>query len=102
MNLALRRDLGLCGGRPRRSGLQQVDPEEDDKYEDNWIEFLTGNVAGEAALIDGLDVASIEEATRVGIRAACRGRGHGLIRISAGNYGGSLGPYHFHLRKILR
>ncbi len=53
-------------------------------------------------VIDGLDVASIEEATRVGIRAACRGRGHGLIRISAGNYGGSLGPYHFHLRKILR
>ena len=53
-------------------------------------------------VIDGLDVASIEEATRVGIRAACRGRGNGLIRISAGNYGGSLGPYHFKLRKILR
>lgn len=29
---------------------------DDDKYEDNWIEFLTGNVAGEAALIDGMDV----------------------------------------------
>lgn len=53
-------------------------------------------------VIDGLDEQCIEEATRVGIRAACRGRNHGVLRISAGNYGGSLGPYHFHLRKILR
>ena len=53
-------------------------------------------------VIDGLDVESIEEATRVGIRAACRGRRHGMLRISAGNYGGNLGPYHFKLREILR
>ena len=53
-------------------------------------------------VIDGLDVESIEEATRVGIRAACRGRNHGVLRISAGNYGGNLGPYHFKLREILR
>jgi formylmethanofuran--tetrahydromethanopterin N-formyltransferase len=53
-------------------------------------------------VIDGLDQASIDEATRVGIRAACRGRNHGVLRISAGNYGGSLGPYHFKLREILR
>lgn len=53
-------------------------------------------------VIDGLDVASIEAATRVGIRAACRGRDHGVLRISAGNYGGNLGPYHFKLREILR
>ena len=53
-------------------------------------------------VIDGLDVSSIEEATRVGIRAACRGRNHGVLRISAGNYGGNLGPYHFKLREILR
>jgi formylmethanofuran--tetrahydromethanopterin N-formyltransferase len=53
-------------------------------------------------VIDGLDRASIEEATRVGIRAACaRGRKGGIVAISAGNYGGKLGPHHFHLRKLL-
>lgn len=52
-------------------------------------------------VIDGLDTASIDAATRVGIHAACRGRKHGVLRISAGNYGGSLGPYHFKLREIL-
>ena len=50
-------------------------------------------------VIDGLDVPSVEEATRVGVRAACL---PGILRISAGNYGGKLGPYHFHLHKILQ
>lgn len=49
-------------------------------------------------VIDGVDQASVEEATRVGIRAACR---PGVLRISAGNYGGSLGPVHLHLHKLL-
>ena len=49
-------------------------------------------------VMDGLDLPAVEEATRVGIRAACL---HGVIRISAGNYGGSLGPYHLHLHKLL-
>jgi formylmethanofuran--tetrahydromethanopterin N-formyltransferase len=53
-------------------------------------------------VIDGLEAAAIEDATRVGIRAACRGRNHGVLRISAGNYGGSLGPFHFKLRGILK
>ena len=53
-------------------------------------------------VIDGLEAAAIEDATRVGIRAACRGRNHGVLRISAGNYGGNLGPYHFKLRGILK
>ncbi len=53
-------------------------------------------------VIDGLDTGSIDRATRVGIEAACRGRHHGVLRISAGNYGGNLGPYHFKLREILR
>lgn len=53
-------------------------------------------------VIDGLDSAAIDEATRVGIRAACRGRDHGVLRISAGNYGGNLGPFHFKLRNILK
>ena len=54
-------------------------------------------------VIDGLDMESISEATRVGVEAVCRlGRKQGIIRISAGNYGGNLGPYHFKLRQILK
>lgn len=49
-------------------------------------------------VLDGTDGPSIESAMRVGIRAACR---PGVRAISAGNYGGKLGPHHFHLRKIL-
>jgi formylmethanofuran--tetrahydromethanopterin N-formyltransferase len=49
-------------------------------------------------VIDGLDVASVEEATRVGIRAACI---PGIRRISAGNYGGTLGQFKIHLHKVL-
>ena len=39
-------------------------------------------------VIDGLDLAAIEEATRRGIHAAAE---TGATQISAGNYGGSLG-----------
>lgn len=54
-------------------------------------------------VIDGLSHEAISEATRVGILAACSvGSKKGIKRISAGNYGGNLGPYHFHLRKILK
>ncbi len=53
-------------------------------------------------VIDGLDEDSIKQATRAGIQAVCSlGSKKGIHRISAGNYGGSLGPYHFHLREIL-
>jgi formylmethanofuran--tetrahydromethanopterin N-formyltransferase len=49
-------------------------------------------------VIDGLDQAAVEQAMRVGIRAACQ---PGVRRISAGNYGGNLGPFHLHLHKVL-
>ncbi len=49
-------------------------------------------------VINGVDAASITRAMRVGIDAACR---DGVVAISAGNYGGKLGPHHFHLRKIM-
>jgi formylmethanofuran--tetrahydromethanopterin N-formyltransferase len=49
-------------------------------------------------VIDGLDLPAVEEATRTGVRAACL---PGVVRISAGNYGGTLGPYHLHLHKLL-
>jgi formylmethanofuran--tetrahydromethanopterin N-formyltransferase len=49
-------------------------------------------------VIDGVDLGSVEEATRVGVRAACL---PGVVRISAGNYGGNLGPHHIHLHRLL-
>jgi formylmethanofuran--tetrahydromethanopterin N-formyltransferase len=49
-------------------------------------------------VIDGLSLAAVEEATRVGVRTACRS---GVLRISAGNYGGNLGPHHLVLHKLL-
>jgi formylmethanofuran--tetrahydromethanopterin N-formyltransferase len=49
-------------------------------------------------VIDGVELAAVEEATRRGVRAACR---PGVLRISAGNYGGNLGPFHLHLHKLL-
>jgi formylmethanofuran--tetrahydromethanopterin N-formyltransferase len=50
-------------------------------------------------VIDGLSLAAVEEATRAGVRAACT---PGVVRISAGNYGGSLGPHHIRLREVLK
>jgi len=49
-------------------------------------------------VIDGLDAPSIEQATRLGILAACI---PGIRRIAAGNYGGNLGKFKFYLHKIL-
>jgi formylmethanofuran--tetrahydromethanopterin N-formyltransferase len=49
-------------------------------------------------VIDGIDLASVEEATRVGVRAASL---DGVLGITAGNYGGKLGPFHLHLHKLL-
>lgn len=53
-------------------------------------------------VIDGLTEADVGAAMRVGMDA-CVGIGAegGLLRISAGNYGGKLGPYHFHLHKLM-
>jgi formylmethanofuran--tetrahydromethanopterin N-formyltransferase len=49
-------------------------------------------------VLDGLDAATIGRAMRAGIDAACR---PGVKAIGAGNYGGKLGPYHFHLRQVM-
>ena len=53
-------------------------------------------------VINGLGEADVREATRAGIRAVCElGPAAGIRRISAGNYGGKLGQFHFHLRELL-
>lgn len=49
-------------------------------------------------VIDGLTVEAVEEATRVGILAACI---PGIRRITAGNYGGTLGQFKIDLHRVL-
>jgi formylmethanofuran--tetrahydromethanopterin N-formyltransferase len=49
-------------------------------------------------VVNGVDAAAIAAAMRAGIDAACR---DGIVAITAGNYGGKLGPHHFHLRTIM-
>ncbi|MCB1958286.1 MAG: formylmethanofuran--tetrahydromethanopterin N-formyltransferase [Rhodocyclaceae bacterium] len=53
-------------------------------------------------VIDGLTDADVSAATRAGMDAIiARGSAAGVVRLSAGNYGGKLGPFHFHLHKLL-
>ena len=53
-------------------------------------------------VIDGLSEADVGAAMRVGMEAGISfGAAGGLLRIAAGNYGGKLGPFHFHLHKLL-
>jgi formylmethanofuran--tetrahydromethanopterin N-formyltransferase len=53
-------------------------------------------------VIDGLTFEDIAKAMKVGIEAICAlGVACGVKRISAGNYGGKLGPHHFKLHQIL-
>jgi formylmethanofuran--tetrahydromethanopterin N-formyltransferase len=49
-------------------------------------------------VLDGLDLLSVERATWEGMVAASRMPG--VRRLTAGNYGGKLGPHHIHLRKL--
>jgi formylmethanofuran--tetrahydromethanopterin N-formyltransferase len=49
-------------------------------------------------VIDGTSEAAVGQAISVAMRA---GAGDGVVAISAGNYGGKLGKYHFHLRQWL-
>lgn len=53
-------------------------------------------------VIDGLSEADVAAAMRAGMEAGIAiGAAGGLLRVSAGNYGGKLGPFHFHLHKLL-
>lgn len=49
-------------------------------------------------VIDGVDEPSVGNAMSAAIRAAS---GPGVVAISAGNYGGQLGPFHFKLHELL-
>ena len=53
-------------------------------------------------VIDGLSFEDIALSMKVGIEAICAlGEKSGVKRISAGNYGGKLGPHHFKLHEIM-
>jgi formylmethanofuran--tetrahydromethanopterin N-formyltransferase len=49
-------------------------------------------------VIDGLALEPVREAMRRGLAAAAE---TGAGRVTAGNYGGNLGPHHIHLRELL-
>jgi formylmethanofuran--tetrahydromethanopterin N-formyltransferase len=54
-------------------------------------------------VIDGLTPDAVAAAMRAGLAAIVKlGPKRGALRVSAGNYGGKLGPHHFHLRKLTR
>jgi formylmethanofuran--tetrahydromethanopterin N-formyltransferase len=53
-------------------------------------------------VIDGLSAAAVAAAMRAGLQAGIAfGAARGLLRLSAGHYGGKLGPHHFHLHPLL-
>ena len=49
-------------------------------------------------VIDGIDEQVVAEGMATAMRAAA---GDGVVAISAGNYGGKLGKFHFHLRQLV-
>lgn len=53
-------------------------------------------------VIDGLTSDAVADAMRAGIAAIVKlGPRKGAVRIAAGNYGGKLGPHHYHLKDLL-
>lgn len=53
-------------------------------------------------VIDGLSAKAVADCMRAGLDALIGiGAKGGLTGVSAGNYGGKLGPHHFHLRELL-
>jgi len=50
-------------------------------------------------VIDGLNFKAVQSAMRHGLHAAAASPG--VLRITAGNYGGKLGKHHYHLRDLL-
>ena len=49
-------------------------------------------------VIDGLALEAVEAATLAGLRAGAR---PGIVELTAGNYGGKLGPFHIKLHEIV-
>jgi len=60
--------------------------------------LAAGAVCSLEIVIDGVDEAAVSAAMAAGIRAAAA---PDVVAVSAGNYGGRLGKFHFHLRQVL-
>jgi len=56
--------------------------------------------SGYEIVINGVSREAIEESMRAGIRAACTVPG--VLKITAANFGGKLGPHQFKLQEILK
>lgn len=53
-------------------------------------------------VLDGMSFDAIAAAIKTGVTAACHAAAdHGLLRVTAGNYGGKLGRHHFHLHEVM-
>jgi formylmethanofuran--tetrahydromethanopterin N-formyltransferase len=72
-----------------------------------WCPSIRGQAKSELAdgenavyeiVIDGLSVSAVAKAMQVALDEICKV--DGVIRVSAGNYGGKLGPHHFHLHRL--
>lgn len=50
-------------------------------------------------VVDGLTFEAVQAALRAGLHAAAAAPG--ILKITAGNYGGKLGKHHFHLRDLI-
>jgi formylmethanofuran--tetrahydromethanopterin N-formyltransferase len=61
-------------------------------------EIVPGAACVYEIVIDGVDEVAVASAMRAGIEAAS---GPGIPGISAGNYGGKLGKFHFYLHQVL-
>ncbi len=61
-------------------------------------ELVGGAAAAVEIVVDGVDESTVAESMAAGMRAAAA---PDVLAISAGNYGGRLGKFHFHLRQIL-
>ena len=54
-------------------------------------------------VIDGLSEVDIKKAMKIGIESIIKiGKKSGIKSISAGNYGGKLGPHLFYLRSVIK
>ncbi len=61
-------------------------------------ELQDGENAVYEIVIDGLSESAVARAMQAGLDAAIRAPG--MLRVTAGNYGGELGPHHFHLLRL--
>ena len=61
-------------------------------------ELPTGVECAYEIVIDGLTLEAVEQATAVGLRAGAK---PGIVRITSGNYGGKLGPFHIRLVDVM-